>query len=278
MTARSRASAAVLVWSLALALAGCGEAEEAAAERAPLTRAPVDPATYAGDVAFEIDRTYRLGGKEMPFTFYLGLSPQSETRLAVNAFVDLRPLQAELPALASRPLDATCSLRLDFDVDDAVAEGETVRATGSVLATLYRCPGRGTEDEQRGIRLWSQRIDFVAAAAASVERDCVAFRLTDLDLRPRGLIGGVATLIGLTERARAAILDRSGTLLRANPVCPDLPETLGMLDPHYAGGGLREIGDGGLGAALSGSVDASAGTVIGLLAALRTRGILGAER
>jgi hypothetical protein len=260
-------------------LVGCGgEADEATMERAPVTRAPVDPATYAGDVAFEIARSYSLGGTDIPFTFYVGLSPETETRLAVRAFVDLRPLQTELPVVASRPIDANCSLRLDFDVDDAVADRETVRATGSVLATLYRCQGRGTEDERRGMRLWSQRIDFVAAATAAVEQDCVAFRLTDLDLRPRGLIGGVATLIGLTERARIAMLDRGGTLLENNPVCPDLPDTLVMLDPHYVAGGPREIGEGGVGAALSGSVDASAGTVIRLLAVLRARGILGEVR
>jgi hypothetical protein len=243
-----------------------------------VTRAPVDPATYAGDVAFEIARTYGLGDTAIPFTLYVGLSPESETRLAVRAFVDLRALQTEVPALASRPIDANCSLRLDFDVDGAEAERETVRASGSVLATLYRCRGRETENEQRGMRLWSQRIDFVAAVSATIEQDCVAFRLADLDLRPRGLIGGVATLIGLTERARAAILDRGGTLLRNNPVCPDLPETLVMLDPHYVTGGLREIGDGGAGAGLSGSVDASAGTVIRLIAELEARGIIGGER
>jgi hypothetical protein len=51
-----------------------------------------------------------------------------------------------------------------------------------------------------------------------------------------------------------------------------------MLDPHYVAGGPREIGEGGVGAALSGSVDASAGTVIRLLAVLRARGILGEVR
>jgi hypothetical protein len=278
---RSGAGLALLVWSLTLALAlvGCGgEADDATRNRAPVTRAPVDPATYAGDVALKTAQTYRVGDTNLPFTLYVGLSPASETRLAVKAFVDLRPLQTELPAIASRSIDASCSLALDFDVDDAVAERETVRASGSVLATLYRCRSHDTENEHRGMRLWSQRIDFVAAATAGIERDCVAFRLADLDLRPRGLIGGVATLIGLTERARVAILDRGGAFLKDNPVCPKLPETLVMLDPQYVTGGLREIGDGGVGAALSGSVDASAGTVIRLLAELRTRGILGEVR
>lgn len=263
----------------ALLLSGCGgEAEDAPAPAAAISKGPVDPSYYSGEVTFKIAEPLPVGGRELPLTLYLGLSPQTETRLAVEAFVDLRPLQEALPEIVAGTVVESCGLGLDLDLDRVEAVGKQVRGRGRVVARLYRCSGRGTEEERRGMRLLSQTIDVVAVATAGLEQDCIVFRLEELELSPRGLIGRVADLFGVTERARVAILDRAAEALANRPICPELPEDVAWLDPRYTDGGPREIVDGGMGAALSGSVDASAGTLVRLVDLARSRGILGGVR
>ncbi|HMQ91567.1 MAG TPA: hypothetical protein PKA33_02155 [Amaricoccus sp.] len=263
----------------ALVLSGCGsEAEDAPAPAAAIAKGPVDPNHYAGEVRFKLAEPLPVGGRELPLTLYLGLSPQSATRLAVEAFVDLRPLQQALPEIVAGTVVESCGLGLDLDLDRVEAVGTQVRGRGRAVAHLYRCPGRGTEQERRGMRLLSQTIDVIAVATAGVEQDCIVFRLEELELAPKGLIGRLADLFGVTGRAREAILDRAGEALASRPICPDLPEDVAWLDPRYTDGGPREIGDGGMGAALSGSVDASAGSLVRLVDLARSRGILGGVR
>lgn len=196
----------------------------------------------------------------------------------VNAFVDLRELQQRLPQLASRTITASCGVDLDVDLDQAFADGDQVRATGTVRARLYRCKNKGTEDESRGMRLLSPRIGVDATATAVIEGKCVKFNLTDIELDPQGAIGGIADVFGLTERVRTAILEKSRSYLAENPVCPRLPENLAVLNPEYVDGGPREIGEHGMGVALSGSVDTSAGTLLTLLELVKKRGIVGGVR
>jgi hypothetical protein len=254
-----------------LALLGCGGAAEDHVRRAIDLAAPVDPAGYAGDVAFRIAETLPAGDRDIPFALYLGLAPATDTRLGANAFLDLRDLQLALPDLLTGPLEPACGLGLDLRFGGAEAVGDAVRARASVDARLYRCRQRGTEDEQRGARLFTQAIDVEAKLAAGLAGECLEFRLVDLDLAPRGLLGGLASLLGVTERARAAIAEKARAVLAENPVCPDLPPALDLLEPKFSAAGLREIGTGGIGAALSGSVDISAERLVALIALIESR-------
>jgi hypothetical protein len=70
------------------------------------------------------------------------------------------------------------------------------------------------------------------------------------------------------------VLEEANAFLDTNPVCPALPPEIAMLDPHFQSGAPRELGGGGIGAALSGSVDTSAPTLISLLALAKARGML----
>jgi hypothetical protein len=260
-------TASALACAAALVLAGCGvAADDDASRRAVDLSAPVDSATYAGDVAFRIGETFRAEGQDIPFSVYLGLAPETPTRLGGKAFVDLRGLQAALPDLLSGTIEPSCGLGLDLRFEGAEAEGDTIRARASADARAYRCRQRGTEDESRGVRLLAQTIDIDATLRGSLAGECIAFQLVDLELEPKGLLGGLATLFGVTERARAAILVEARTTLAGNPVCPDLPPALAILAPRLSAASLREIGEGGIGAALSGSVDVTAATLVDLLA------------
>lgn len=262
------------VWAcaVALALSGCGGAEDdAVAMRAVDLGSPVDAADHAGDVQFHIVETFAARDKDIPFGVYLGLAPETGTRLAANALVDLRALQQELPELLTTGFDPTCGLGIDVDFTGAEAAGGLIRARAVVDARVYRCLNPGTADERRGGRLIVQTIDVVATVGGRLEDGCIAFRLEDLDLAPRGLLGRLATLFGVTERAHTAILARAGTTLTANPVCPDLPEGLAPLDPQFNVFALREIGAGGIGATGSGSVDLRAEKLLRLLAVAEDR-------
>lgn len=242
-----------------LSLAACASDGEVATTLPDIDlQTPVNPASYEGDVQFRIAQSFRAREKDIPFALYLGLFDKGDTRLGTNAFVDLRGLQVALPELLTGKLSPACNLDLDITFGRAVAEGEAIRAQALVKATLYRCRDRGTPDEERGWRIISQDIGVDATVSGGLQGDCIALRMEDLELQPRGVIGRIATLFGLTERARVAIVDAAGKAFAEHPVCPEFPPPLAALEPRLDTLGIRETGEGGIGAALSGSADINA--------------------
>lgn len=271
----ARKSHVLIAWVAAgaLALSGCrGTADDVKAPRAVDLGSPVDAAAHAGDVEFRIIDSFAAGQREVPLALFLGLTPGSGTRLAANALIDLRALQGELPELLTGTLDPSCGLGLDVNFEEAEAAGSVIEARAAVDARLYRCKGRGTEGEARGGRLLTESIDVVARITGGLEGDCIAFRLEDLDLAPRGLVGRLASLFGVTERVRIAILAKARATLAENPVCPELPDVIAPLAPAFTSFVLQEIGTGGIGAAASGSVDLASERLLRVLAAAEASG------
>jgi hypothetical protein len=251
-----------------IALAGCDGAGNPDGEGYAVDPSiPVERSSHAGDVAFRIDETVRARGRDIPLTLYLGLQPETETatRLSARALLDLRELQQALPELLSGPIEPSCDLGVDLRFLSAEVVTNEIRATARAAARLYRCRDRGTANERRGAQFFTQTIDLEAAVGMSKIGDCIAFRLADLDLDPRGLLGRLATLFGVTDRARSAIVEKARVTLVENPVCPDIPEELSLLDLDFATAELSEIEPGGVGAALAGSVDIAAGNLVALL-------------
>ncbi|SFC62098.1 hypothetical protein [Tropicimonas isoalkanivorans] len=284
----TRGLPAVLAAVVALALSGCGDDDASGdapttidpdAVRAAVTRsAGIDPSSYAGEVAFKFTEDLPSKTGPIPIVLYAGLSPETDTRLAANAFVDLRLLQLRLPEILSRAIVDECGQEILLDFAGVEADGGNLRAGGIVEARFYRCRNKGTPEEQRGHRIFTQRLEAIAVATAGIQNDCIAFDLKDIYLDPYGLIGGLATFFGFTESARNAILTRGGAFLAENPVCPTLPPDLASLDPSFSQGGPRDLGDGGIGVALSGSVDTSAATLVGLVGVLKDRGLVEGQR
>jgi hypothetical protein len=255
-----------------LALSACGGAAEVSEAPRQIDRAaPVDPASHAGEVEFRIAESLATRDGPVPFTLYVGLAAASGTGLEANALVDLRDLQIALPELLNGTLDPSCALGLDINFTGAEAVADAIRARATVDARLHRCRNRGTDMETRGARLLSQTIDVEATLGADLAGECIAFRLDDLDLAPRGLLGRVSTLLGVTEQVRTAILTQARATLSQSPVCPDLPPELAVLDPQFSGFALREVGERGIGAALSGNVDLNAAALIDLLTLVEAR-------
>ncbi|MCT4370040.1 hypothetical protein CLG85_006720 [Yangia mangrovi] len=255
-------------------VSGCGGEELQVPAEQVVSSAPVDPSLYAGTFALALSETIETPGNALPFRAYLGLAPQSGTRLGVRAAVDLRDIQRVLPVLVSGSFDPDCGLGLAVGLTSAQAEGDAVRARGTVRAELYRCKGGETESAARGAHLWSQMVDFDTLVGAGLTGECVGFELRDLALDPRGFIGGLGTLFGITEKVRLAILEQGNEALRAAPVCPEMPDALALLSPDFSSGGAVEIGEGGIGAALEGTVTTDAARLVGLLGLWQRKGAL----
>ncbi|WP_158970734.1 hypothetical protein [Chachezhania sediminis] len=270
-----RSIATVLAGLGLLILSSCGDAEGLKPpQKQVVTTVPMPALRFAGDVAFKVLQSIATPRGDLPLALYVGLAAESQTRIAMTAAVDLRQVQRDLPVLLSGEKDAGCGIALTVRLAETVGQGTDVRAKGTVRADLYKCKGRDTADEVRGIHLLSQTVRFEALLGTDFGNDCVTFQLRDLQVSPSGFIGWIADTIGVTERIRAAILEKGNAALRDKPICPELPPALQVLEPHFTDGGPFEIGDGGIGAGLSGSVSTGAAELIALLRLLQAKGHL----
>jgi hypothetical protein len=281
--ASSRLNKGLLICVFLAMLPGCGskaQDQDAASEttgqsngfNSPASTATtgIDPATYAGRFQIKLTKEVPLRDIPVPFTVYSGLEEASPTRLRIRAFTDLRGLQEKAPQILTGPLEESCKRQIYLEVRDVTAIGDTVKVEGSARAQFTRCNRR----EEAGIRYFGATVDAVAVAKAEVKGQCLTFSIENVDLNPRGFIGAVSNLFGLTNRINEAVLEKGGEFLAANPVCPPLPEEFTVLDPIYESGGTREIAPGGMGAAVVGSADVSAETIVKVLAGLKELGVL----
>ncbi len=226
---------------------------------------------HAETVKFRIAETVQVKGKDLPYTLFVSLKDAGETRLGMDAFLDLRSLQDLAPWLFSSVLKETCQQKFALAVSQVSAQADALVADGQVQAKFYACDTDDPKTHYRGVLLFGQNVDVMIKASAAVERNCLQLRLEDVELDLQGFVGTVSDMIGLTEKARLLILEKGAEVLAENPVCPELPSELKGLEPRFTSGGIREIGSGGVGAALSGSVDTSAGTLLDLIAALQEK-------
>ena len=114
------------------------------------------------------------------------------------------------------------------------------------------------------------------STAASVElRDnCAYFSILSLDLTAAEASRERLLEADTLKEVNDLILTALGLVLNESPICPELPPELASLDPIYARGGPREIGDGGLGVLLEGSVDVSVATILDVLTVMQERGVI----
>ncbi len=234
-------------------------------------------AATADDVALSVRETLTAQGVQLPYAVYMRFFDVTPTRMGVDAFVDLRGIQANAPGLLSRVLDETCKRKLAVAIADVSAKGEDLTVRGQFQAKFYRCNTKDPKIHYRKAQILGQNVNFKVTAQADVRHPCVRARLVALDLDPLGFLGSVVNLFGVTALAERLITEKAGEVLNDNPVCPKLPSEIASLDPRFSSGGAREIGESGVGAALSGSVDTSAATLLDLVRVMKTRGVLGPE-
>lgn len=234
----------------------------------------IDPSVYAGEFAVKAPLTIPSDGADLPVVLYAGMSPESDTNIKIRSFLDLRLIQTKLPDLLSGVVEDGCKRELTVDFTAADAQGEDLRAWGTLDAKFFRCAGEDDDRDARGGQYLSAKIDAFAVASVELVDECAVIRLRDIQLNPKGFLGGIASFLGLTALAQSSVLEKGSAFLEQNPVCPELPKELESMVTRYDSGGPREIGDGGIGSELSGSVDVSAATLIGLLTLVKERQII----
>jgi hypothetical protein len=232
-------------------------------------------AGFAQEVDLEFGQSVTVRGTRIDYVLDLALAAAAPTRIGVDATVDLTDLQRRLPALlAGTPLVDNCGVRIALQSVDAEAEEAAVVVTGRLEAELFDCERTGPAAWQRGATERVEEIDFRASVSAELREECVVFLLRDLDFTSQESIPAIDTGSGRVAAARTLLLEATALLLEEVPFCPALPAELAMLDPSYESGVPEEIGDGGLGVALRGSIDASTATVVEVLRLLQERGVL----
>jgi hypothetical protein len=232
-------------------------------------------AAIAQEVDLKFGQSVTVRGTKIDYVLDLGLAAMAPTRIGVDATVDLTDLQRRLPALlAGTPVVDNCGVRIALQSIEADAEEEAVIVTGRLDAELFDCERTGAAAWQRGATERVEEIDFRAAVSAELREGCVVFLLRDLDFTSQENIPAIDTGSGRVAAARTLLVEAAGVLLEEVPFCPALPAELAVLDPTYESGVPEEIGDGGLGVALRGSIDASTTTVLAVLRLLQERGVL----
>lgn len=279
--ARARDSAPITLACLIL-LASCASTDPELL-KAELDAQPsasnAKPANYSGDVQFSIADEIQAREKTVPYTLNAGLSGITPTRLGFRGLLDLRKFQAQAPELLSGPVEQGCALNVIANLDETRATGDLFALVGTVDVELYRCRGEESEGiDGRGARLISTTIGVAAAARANIRGQCVEFDLADIVLQPTGFVGGLVDLFGITDRVEEVVLTKAEAFAKENVICPRMPPELSSLEPILEAGGIREIGEGGIGVAVSGSIDTSATTMMELLALMQSRGIIGGDQ
>jgi hypothetical protein len=155
----------------------------------------------------------------------------------------------------------------------AEAEGDVVSVTGLIDAQFFECERTSETGFQRGAPTDKLQLEFSASASGRLREKCITFELVDLAVNPLQHVEDRALTEDL-EAVRVIFLEVAGRFLEERPLCPELPPELASLDPVYESGGPREIGDGGLGVYVSGSIDVTTTTILEILRVLQSEEVI----
>ncbi|WP_170468077.1 hypothetical protein [Ruegeria arenilitoris] len=232
-------------------------------------------APEAEQVNFLIDASLPVRDTELPYTLDLNLTAAAPTRIGVGALLDLREMQRIVPErLANNAIVDNCGLQVRLDDLSFNAQGDAIGLDGAVTVTIFECSRTSDRDFQRGEEKRAIAANMSTEATVELRDNCAYFKLIDLTLTApeaqREQLLEDDTLESVKELMLAAV----GLVLNDTPLCPELPAELASLDPVYDKGGPREIGDGGLGVFLDGSVDVSPSTILDILTVLQQQELI----
>ncbi|SDM08490.1 hypothetical protein [Aliiruegeria lutimaris] len=232
-------------------------------------------AAIAQQIDFELDETLTMLDTEVAFRLELGLSAVAPTRVHVNALLDLRDIQQRMPELlAGRPVSDGCGNNTVLGEVSVTARDSVIGVSGTLQSRFYQCNRTSETGFQRGELRSKLGLGFTGEATTKIEENCIVFRLEGLDVRPLEAIeAGTEDSENITA-ARLLLREAFNLVLAESPFCLELPPELSMLDPVFQTAGPREIGKGGIGVALEGSVDVSTHTILAILGVLQSEGVL----
>lgn len=232
----------------------------------------IGPAAHGETLDFHFRETLTFENNRIPINFTVRLRDVAQTRLRTDLFVDLLPFQEKLPEVVEGPLYDDCEFGVSLDLDSLTPSDSGAGAVveGLVTLRLNSCwEEEGITYRQSGL---SAQVDFAADIFGEVSNNCLVAGLRDVELNVKGLIGVFADLFGIVEKAKSVIDDVVDETLTRNPICPDLPEPVAILKPHFDVGGLRTLPSGSLGAQIAGTVEVSATSLIGIIKSLDEAG------
>lgn len=229
--------------------------------------AALSPANAGETMTFEIEQQISIAGKKALLPAIVTLTEKGETLLHVATRADLSNMQERLPKLMSRRLRNTCEQKISLKVRDVRAQGEDLRIRGQLTGTFKVC-------KPIALPATTQRANFDALVAGRLEGNCVTAKTREVDVRAEGLLGSLIGKIGLDELIDGAVQIALNQTLGDRENCFTLPPEFVALDTEIEGGRLIELGEGKLGAEVSGTFTTSAANVIRLIRALEKRGVL----
>lgn len=230
---------------------------------------------YAQQVDFVIDATLPVRETELPYTLNLNLSAVDTTRIGVGALLDLREIQKIVPErLANNAIVDNCGLQVRLDDLSFEAKADAIDLDGEVTITIFECSRTGERDFQRGEEKNAILANMSTEATVEVRDNCAYIKLIDLTLTAPEVQREQVLEDDTLESVKELMLAAVDLVLKETPLCPELPAELASLDPEYEKGGPREIGEGGFGVFLDGSVDVSPSTILDILTVLQQQELI----
>ncbi|WP_298853869.1 hypothetical protein [uncultured Ruegeria sp.] len=240
-----------------------------------IAAALVARATNAQQVDFVIDSTLQVRETALPYTLDLNLTAVAPTRIGVGALLDLREIQKIVPErLADKAIVDNCGLQVRLDDLSFEAQDDAMDLNGDVTITIFECSRTSERDFQRGEQKKAILANMSTEATVELRDNCAFFKLIDLTLTAPEELREQLLEDNTLDSVKKLMLAAIDLVLNETPLCPELPAELASLDPVYENGGPREIGEGGLGVFLDGSVDVSPSTILDILTVLQQQELI----
>lgn len=229
----------------------------------------------AESVSFSFEREFELQETKIPYTMSVALNSVSSVRIGMDAVLGLQQAQQMIPTLLTGDvLVDVCNTKIEIGAFSVDAAEDAIGVSGTLQAEFYACEREKLSPVDRGELLFSQSLAMAATASVTIRDQCVHFRFDSLELHQDGPLGLTADQQEFLVQAKTLVLEVSDRILMKFPICPELPTSLASLDPDFQAGGTREIGDGGLGVYLQGSINVSTATILDVFQVLQDRKLL----
>lgn len=229
----------------------------------------------AQQVEFDLTDTITFGDTDIDYRLDIVMSAVTPTRVGVVALLDLRSFQDRLPDLiAEEPVSDGCGSRTDLTSLAVEVDGEVISLVGELNTQFFECTRTDEANFRRGTPTDRWQLGFDASASARLEGTCLTIKLEDMVVRQLAEVEERDGLAEDLDALRVILVEFAGKFLEKRPLCPELPDELGSLDPVYKSGGPREIGDRGLGFYIDGSIDVSTTTILSVLRILQREEVI----
>lgn len=229
----------------------------------------------AQQVNFVVENFLEAGDLELPYTLNLDLSAAAPTRVGVKALLDLREIQKFVPQrLADNALVDTCGLQVKLDDLSILAEDDAIALDSLLGITRFDCVRTSNRDFRRGDQIGSFTAKLSTRVSLELQDNCAYLKVPDLTLSAPETTREKLLKENTLAEVKSFLLAAIDLVLSETPLCPKLPDELASLDPNYEKGGPREIGEGGLGVLLNGSLDVSPSTIIDVLLVLQREDVI----